>query len=323
MSAAVEDVNPGPHFNRILGRHYVDARIRKMSVHEEGLPPVVAHFLYPAFKSGQPSVAELVKMLMGEITGFCATKKQRRNAKAIDAADPYDARETEELGRWAKALFIKAKESGSRSGEGGELLLYVFIEHFLKAPLVLSKMRLKTSPEMPVHGADGVHAMWETEGNRLAMIFGESKLHQTFASGMSEAAESIGLLAKDADGRMENELQLTTGHIDLDGFPAAMQEHLLKFLHPYATEESNSRVDRYAILVGFDFHAYQKIAEKPVAEAEAEFVKLYQRNLKTSLTTAKSHLNAHSISLASVDLFLFPLPDVQAFRDAFDKALYG
>ncbi len=262
-------------------------------------------------------------MLMGEITGFCATKAQRRLAKMRDAADPYDSRETEELARWAKARFIKARESDSRSGEGGELLLYVLVEHFLKAPLVLSKMRLKTSPDMPVHGADGVHAMWDIDGNRLAMVFGESKLHQTFASGMAEAAESIGLLARNVDGRMENELQLTTGNIDLDGFPSEIQEHLLRFLHPYATEESNSRVDKFALLVGFDFHAYGKITGKPAAEAEEEFVKLYRKNLKTSLTTAQSHLNAHDVSLDTVDLFFFPLPDVQAFRDAFDKALYG
>ncbi|MGR9578488.1 HamA C-terminal domain-containing protein [Pandoraea sputorum] len=323
MSIAAKDENPEMHFGRLLGRHYVDARIRKMAVHDAGLPPVVAHFLYPTFKLGQPSVTELVMMLMGEITGFCATKAQRRRAKMMDAEDLYDSKETEELARWAKARFIKARESDSRSGEGGELLLYVLIEHFLKAPLVLSKMRLKTSPDMPVHGADGVHAMWDADGNRLAMVFGESKLHQTFASGMAEAAESIGLLAKNVDGRMENELQLTMGNIDLDGFPQEIQEHLLRFLHPYATEESNSRVDRFALLVGFDFHAYQKIVEKPAAEAEEEFLRLYRKNLKTSLSTAQSHLGTHGISLELVDIFFFPLPDVQAFRDAFDEALYG
>lgn len=323
MTVHVDEHQPGKHFDNLLGRRNVDARIKKCSVHEEGLPLVSAHFLYPAFKGGKPSVSELVKMLMREITGFCATKLQRRRAKEKDRQSTYDARETEDLADWAKALFIKTKESSSRSGEGGELLLYVFIEHYLKAPLVLSKMRLKTSPSMPVHGADGVHAMWDEDGERLTMFFGESKMHETFASAMSDAAESIGWLAKNTDGRMDNELQLTSGNIDLDGFPEELQDYLLRFLHPYDTEEGNRRNDRFAILIGYDYTAYNKLAKKGVEEAEEHFKELYRKSLSQKLRTAQSHLEKHEISLASVDLFFLPMPDVQSFRDEFNRELHG
>lgn len=82
MTVHVDEHQPGRHFDNLLGRRNVDARIKNCSVHEEGLPLVSAHFLYPAFKGGKPSVAELVKMLMREITGFappsCSVVEQKR-----------------------------------------------------------------------------------------------------------------------------------------------------------------------------------------------------------------------------------------------------
>ncbi|NUT60755.1 DUF1837 domain-containing protein [Herbaspirillum sp. C9C3] len=323
MAVQVDEFRPGEHFGKLLGPRNVDARIKKCSVHEEGLPSVSAHFLYPAFKKGKPSVPELVKMLMREITGFCATKQQRRKAKQEDAESAYDSRAVEDLADWAKDLFIKTKESSKRSGEGGELLLYVFIEHYLKAPLVLSKMRLKTSPSMPVYGADGVHAMWDEKGKRLTMFFGESKLHKTFAGAMADAAESIGWLANNTDARMDNELQLTTGHIDLDGFPPALEEYLLRYLHPYDTEEGNRRSDRFAILIGYDYNVYERLVTSSPDDAEEEFIELYRKSLSQKLRTAQTHLQEHGVSLASVDLFFLPLPGVQEFRDAFNRELHG
>ncbi|ALU91512.1 hypothetical protein Hrubri_4367 [Herbaspirillum rubrisubalbicans M1] len=323
MTTYVDEHQPEPHFDGLLGNRKVDARVRKCEIHEEGLPPVSAHFLYPVFRAGKPTVPELVKMLVREITGFCATKRQRREAKEKDFKSKYDSREWEDLADWAKGLFIKADASSGRSGEAGELLLYVFIEHYLKAPLVLSKMRLKTSPAMPVHGADGVHAMWDVDGKRLTMFFGESKLHERFSSAMSDAAESIGWLANNVNGRMDNELQLTTGHIDLDGFPAELQEYLLRYLHPYATEEGNRRNDRFAILIGYDYAAYEKLIAIAPDAAEERFLESYRENLRQKLEAAQSHLQRHNVSLASVDIFFLPLPGVKAFRDAFNEELRG
>lgn len=280
MTNETNEGQPADYFKKLLGRHHVDARIRKLTINEDGFPPVSAHFLYPAFKNGKPSVVELISMLIEEITSFCATKSQRREAKLKDAADLYDSKNVEELARWAKKLFIKAREKETRSGEGGELLLYVLIEHFLKAPLVLSKMRLKTSPGMPVHGADGVHALWNETEQSLTMFFGESKMHSTFSGAIADAAQSIGEISKNVDSRLDHELQLTTGNIDLDGFPDGLHDYLLKFLHPYKTEEGNRRKDRFAILIGYDFHAYGKIETAGMAKAESDFLEIYKKSLK-------------------------------------------
>ena len=50
-------------------------------------------------------------------------------------------------------------------GELGELILYTFLEGNLQAPKILSKMSLKTSSNMFVNGADGVHLLKISENN--------------------------------------------------------------------------------------------------------------------------------------------------------------
>jgi len=61
------------------------------------------------------------------------------------------------------------KETG-RSGELGELLLYMLIEWVLKAPIVASKMYLKTSQQMPVHGVDGIHLGYEADEALVKLV---------------------------------------------------------------------------------------------------------------------------------------------------------
>lgn len=62
------------------------------------------------------------------------------------------------------------------SGEGGEVLLYSFLECHLNAPKLLSKLELKTAGNDYVKAADGVHFRRVTEHD-VEIIFGESKMH--------------------------------------------------------------------------------------------------------------------------------------------------
>ncbi|VXB56765.1 conserved hypothetical protein [Arthrobacter sp. 9V] len=75
-----------------------------------------------------------------------------------------------------KKIQAQFKTPDENAGEGGELLLYAFLEGHLGAPKVLSKMELKTSPELYVNGADGVHLL-EVDASNYQLIFGESKMY--------------------------------------------------------------------------------------------------------------------------------------------------
>ncbi|KVX99490.1 hypothetical protein WL10_28160 [Burkholderia ubonensis] len=309
------------HIRRLVGRHLVDERIRRLTVDAGDDVEFNAYFLYPAFRNGKPTVGPLVEMLMGEITAFCIAKEERRKAKLADKNLPYDSPAMDRLARSARKLFMSVRQNHSRSGEGGELLLFVLIEHFLNAPIVLSKMRLKTSANMPVHGTDGVHAFWDDEKNTLVTVFGESKFHKTFDSAVADAAASLEDFVNNVNGRYDHELLLTSHHIDLDGFPSRIKEHLLKFLNPFETEEGNQRLERFAILLGFDAKQYNQVASLRLDEAEEKFRQLYESVVKDAIQKASSKLSKGGIALSSVDLFMFPIPSVDDFRTKFERAL--
>ncbi|MBP0639132.1 DUF1837 domain-containing protein [Cupriavidus sp. AcVe19-6a] len=309
-------------FGRIVDRHHVDARLKRVDFVSPNQPIVRAHFLYPVFKGRKPTMEALAKMLVREVTKFCATRSERRDARRRDeAVSDIETEASEELGAMARKLFMTA--GGERSGEGGELLLYALIEHYLKAPLVVSKMRLKTNRNMPVHGADGLHAAWCSETDSLILYFGESKMHKTFANGMRDAAESVAGLVTNQGGRLDQELRLISNFQDLDRFPEDGVEHLLRFLNPYETEEANRRIDRFAVLVGFDYHAYGKLGTVPVNEVEQTFLDYYKAAMTSKIETAQGHLATNGIELEHVDLFIFPVPSVDDFREQFQEAMNG
>ena len=68
----------------------------------------------------------------------------------------------------------KFRELSNNTGELGELLLFSFLETDLKAPKLLTKMELKTNPNMYFNGADGVHYL-KLENNNYQLIFGAKK----------------------------------------------------------------------------------------------------------------------------------------------------
>ncbi|CAE6753001.1 DUF1837 domain-containing protein [Paraburkholderia nemoris] len=311
------------YFEPLLGAHVVQHRIRRLAKTDLADPAVSAYFLYPAFENGRPGVDALVQAMKLEIPSFCTTKQERAMAQSKDRESGLGIFETQMLVDGARDLFIKATGGRANSGEGGELLLFAFIEHFLRAPIILSKMRLKTNTNMPVHGSDGVHARWDNEGNRLVVIFGESKVHATLPAALQSAAESVGSFVANVDDRKNHELLLTTRHIDLDGFPLAYQDALKQYLHPFATEEGAQREDRFAILLAYTSAGYANLDKVAIAKAEAAFQKHYSGKLASALKLAKKHLADVHIALEQVDLFILPMPSVQEFRDKFDEALRG
>lgn len=64
---------------------------------------------------------------------------------------------------------LEDDESLSKSGEGGEELLFLLAEQILGLPQALCKMNLKTSGSMHFHGADGIHIGLTEDNSKLAL----------------------------------------------------------------------------------------------------------------------------------------------------------
>lgn len=99
----------------------------------------------------------------------------------------------------ASQIMRKVKQKFRRGSDGklliqgqfGELLLFHFIQRFMKAAPLLRKMSITTSAEHERYGADAIH--YCVDGEKNVIILGEAKAYTSgnFASALDEAIRSI------------------------------------------------------------------------------------------------------------------------------------
>lgn len=135
---------------------------------------ISGQFFYVTFRDSKPTIDDLITIAHARLVNFVMPRTRIEEARAamlsnLDAIDPWMLLSTE-----ARDLFMRTDDETGRSGELGELLLYMLIEWILKAPIVACKMYLKTAMQMPIHGVDGVHLGYESD--KFIMYWGESKL---------------------------------------------------------------------------------------------------------------------------------------------------
>ncbi|UVT21133.1 MAG: DUF1837 domain-containing protein [Nitrospira sp.] len=218
------------------------------------------------------------------------------------------------LGNEARKLFTYLLNSG----EGGELLLYLLAEKLLKLPQLLCKMPLKTSAAMHVHGSDGIHVGVTEDTKQLALYWGEAKLHKTPASAIASCIKDIAPYLLDAGGSeaaQNRDLQLLRDQLDLNNPDL---ETALKILLDKSNPHYNKVEFRGLGLIGFDNELYpvepnKKTIEGLAAEISSEMSlwnSLIARNIKNE-----------SLTSFRLELFCFPFPSVEEYRERFKKEL--
>ncbi|MGZ6853479.1 MAG: HamA C-terminal domain-containing protein [Mycobacteriaceae bacterium] len=256
---------------------------------------------------GQPRVEELCRRLAAEVMDFCIPR-----SRIDEAAKEYaEYGSTLSFGRLqdeARSLFT----SLMNSGEGGELLLYMLLETVLRVPQVLCKMPLKTSSQMHVHGADGVHALAKPDGG-LALYWGESKLFSSAADAVRECLDSLaGFLLGGSDARRRDML-LLRDHASLED-PALTQA-----LRAFFDEDDvrSTKVEyRGACLVGFDQDEYPDVRSGDEA---------IQAQVHVAIDGWVKHIDkriaASGLQGVQLEVFCVPFPSVSEFRKATREAL--
>ncbi len=213
----------------------------------------------------------------------------------------------------AKAIFTGL----AKTGEGGELLLFLLAERFLGLPQVLCKMDLKTDPEMHYHGADAVHAGITEEGI-LKLYWGESKMYKNATDAIRECLKSLApFLAEDRheESVRERDLVLLSDKADLN------DPDLTAALKTYFDRSSpkSNRVKYCGVaLICFDVSFYpdadtQGVAEKMIEEARAE--------IENVVKNVSGRLTAEKLSSFEIQFLCVPLPSVERFRAMFLETL--
>ncbi|MBN2971774.1 DUF1837 domain-containing protein [Roseomonas aeriglobus] len=274
-------------------------------------------FLHPLFGADGADMDALVEHIYRSLIPFCLprgeVKKVTKAALAAGDIHPIIA-----LADRARELFVRTRGATTAGGEAGELILFLLLEALIKAPLLVSKMSLKTNSNMNVHGRDGIHLRYCPSLNGLVLHLGESKLHKGLAAAVDDAVSSIEQYLGDRALR-RREVDIINGNMDLSGLDAESEQHLRAVLNPYASPPSP--VHRtHTCFIGFEYGGYAKVAGIDSTKVEAEFQRVYARRAQTAapLILEKS---AKLPATTRLHFFVMPFPDVDSFRTTFSQKL--
>jgi hypothetical protein len=275
---------------------------------EEPRRSIRIHIL-KADHNARPQVRLLVRELCNIIIDYCIPRKQILQAwdhyKRTGSTQRIVALRTE-----AKNLFTDI----SNTGEGGELLLFILTESVLGYPQVISKMALKTSSRMHIHGLDGVYISCKGAPAVLRLHFGESKLHRTPAESVKNATYSIASMLTDEGfiGSARRDYYLLNTHADLGS--QKLEEALKGFLDPLDTRFLSPEVCA-VLLAGHELTNYPTVIEdEPLPATVLKKGNDLIQVLEKSAAEKK-------IDSFYIDLFIVPFPDLAGFRDELLKEL--
>lgn len=275
-------------------------------------------FYYVGLRDGKPMVQAFCKNLKRSLVDFCLPMAEVKKAKK-----QYDETGDEdvfyELQDKARDLYMRARNETKRSGEGGELILFLLLEQ-IGAPQVVSKMALKTASDMPVHGSDGLHiGPSDAEGCDLVFYIGESKLHHSYDGALADALSSVVTLSTDAK-KSEREIQLVTDNLDKSGFDEGFLSKLEEYLDPYSAQYIK-RKDVHACLVGFDCVNYDEISAENPEDAEERLVRELKDLASSKLGNLSKRLEKEKYNKIDFCFFFLPLPSVEEFREMFNRVV--
>lgn len=252
----------------------------------------------------------LVETMINRIIPYAIKRSRFEDAMEVDYRNK-DGANILRLGKEAAQLFTDI----ANSGEGGEFLLFLLTEYYLRIPQVLCKMSLKTNSQDHYKGADGVYAHVTNE-NHLALYWGESKIHADIQQGIRECFQSLAPFLKEPtsdDARRSRDIMLLSDQGDLN------DPNLLRAFKAYLNSDnplSNKLEHRGVALVGFDNDCYGNPL-KLMDEIEKEVI----AQIEDWSRRVKGRIEAEKLEDFEIQLFCLPLPKAEEFRKAILTAL--
>lgn len=262
--------------------------------------------------NGRVQPRRLAEFMRNAVADYAIPRSQLAKAKRRDES----FKSTEAVA----ALVEQARRSFtdlSNTGEGGEMLLFLLTERFLKLPQILCKMDLKTDSRMHYHGADGVYA-GVTETGLLKLYWGESKIYTTARKAINACLASLApflVEPEHEEAERERDLILLSDKADLS------DQRLTEAIRTYFDKSSimSKRVQYCGVaLVGFDAAFYPN---EDVTAVTDQIVNAARASIKTWQAEISTRLKVEKLERFEIQLFCIPLPSAKEFRAAFLKSM--
>lgn len=262
--------------------------------------------------NGRVQPQRLAEFMRNAVADYAIPRSKLAQAKARDAK--YNTTES------VAGLLEEARRSFTdlaKTGEGGEMLLFLLAERFLQLPQIICKMDLKTDTRMHYHGADGVYA-GITDDGLLKLYWGESKVYKSASDAIRDCLASLApfLIEPEHEGaERERDLILLSDKADLNN------SDLTDALRRYFDKSSklSKRVQYCGVaLVGFDSNFYPSDDTKAALD---DIIAATRTGLETWKATVGKRLTAEKLDQIEIEFFCVPLPSAEAFREAFLRAM--
>lgn len=204
-------------------------------------------------------------------------------------------------------------ENITKSGEGGEELLFLLAEQILKLPQALCKMNLKTSGAVHFHGADGIHIGLNDDKTKLALYYSEAKVYKNVNEAIKKCLNSIAplLLRKEKE---ETELDLLNSYLDLGSnneLACLLKEY---YFNPSRVECKENTEVRGLCLVAFNEKEYKGFNFNNNAKAIFP-------NVSEWIAKFQSEKINENIKDIAINVFFVPMSCVETFRSTFKNKL--
>lgn len=202
-------------------------------------------------------------------------------------------------------------------GKLGEMLLYVFVEAFLKTPLMAYKLKDLGNPNDQVKGADGVF-VGEYDG-QPALLIGESKIHQSVPSAIKSTMESLQRFHVNA-APYTNELMIARKYPAERGLSGEVLEAALSLM----TRKEGILV--HPVFVSYDWEEIAAASRDATTAQDAEAAIHAQigdelRDLASQITSQRTPFpRPFQVHL---DFFFLPVEDCLGLRNHFYEMLHG
>ena len=213
---------------------------------------------------------------------------------------------------WKNKLFNKALRKLSKhtaKGELGELIIFTLLEVYLDAPKILSKISTKTSPRMPVYGADAVHGQFVSD--KFVIYLGESKLHKNYNGAVTKAVTSI----ESAKDGYQIEFDLLDSNMDFPNIDEKIKNNLIDILDPYSESETAPEI------VSPCFIGFNNTDVFDCSKTEEELEDAICKEYIEKIDKFYDAVDKTSIEYSDVILLLMPFKCIDELVDGFVKFL--
>jgi len=201
----------------------------------------------------------------------------------------------------------------AEGGEIGEILLYCFLESHLKAPKILTKLELKTSPQMFVNGADGVHLL-KIDDKNYQLVMGESKLIADLNTGITKAFASIASLLEDGGKKKNFELQLVNSQLVKEAYDEGMYNFLKNIIIPNANEDETNIDYSFGIFLGFDIDVTDRESKLTNTEFRDCIRAKIITKVESCIEAINKQIDAAHFTGYSFYVYVIPFTDIESTR---------